>query len=211
MPLEYVKIIESTEMGDFIKDYNELLDAPEGYKTIDEYLEKNLLPYGDELIDVCFRLKNPMKLKYVSDSFEKFFKKRWITTGHDGDGKLCFYGRFEHKETIQKEMFIDWLLSDFKLLDNITIVYPTSLISDISNILFEKTNSLYNQLQSAKKTDKYKIMIYNTQKFFGEPLYSEIFEGTFADANKKAYSLMEEHNALFKKIEPIRERKYGKK
>ena len=154
VPLDKINICSSMEMGDFIKDYNELLTPPEGYKTIDDYLRKNVLPCDIETIEICFKFSS-YSHRYVRLSFTKFFKSAFECSRVKNETKKGMH--YEYKGFFQKQLFIDWILSDDSLLNHINISSPTTLINELINMYQTKVNKLKQNLIMAEyEEDEFK-------------------------------------------------------
>ncbi len=179
------------------RDFNELFRKAnpllaKKYHTIDEMLEKTILPKGGKSCIVSFYFHLGLK-DILRRSFENYFNEEFryqetaLIKGVESTIKDVVQGMDnwviitdENKDLkpthglvnlyVDNKAFKSWLLSDphgegnFSIMDMITLIKPTSLHEEIANYYKKRLIKEINYLSENSKDELYDALIQNNKK-----------------------------------------------
>ena len=203
-PLDEIKVIHIDETIEKEKDLLKP-SIPKGFKSIEDYFKVHLLPLDSNIVKVCFRLSSKKQTyKQIKESFNKHFNKimkyRPIASKQ---GSTEFY---EVEFEVQELLFIDWVLSDNFVMNNIFILYPSTLTEALICKIENGLQNLKSSYQNSSFKCSYNIRLFkDEQSYYLKPVceYTETFYGTYEEVNHRADSLLKKYKLEYKEIKSI--------
>lgn len=138
VPINCISILNIKNFGKV--DFDSMVTLGENYHTIEEYLEKNRLPYGGNETKIIFSF-NPNSEKMIANSFQKMFDKK---LEYSTEGNVLCASIIE-----QVQFFYKWV-ETFNLEDIIEIIEPY----EVKKHYWDKYKyKLIDMLQSSNKKE----------------------------------------------------------